>query len=236
VRTPRRYEPSPIYPGAFPQIVPKALHLENATSLALLESWSGAPAARAAAARMSSSMLVAVALAHEEALGAASRWAPYLELLPAAPPAPWLLPRDELEAAAAAALAAAPEVASSGSSAVGSSSAGGGGCSVEVWATAAAACRADMEAGAQAAVKMLAAASLAAQAASSSSGGSGADWLSPERLLWALGHVQSRSLGASGSSGLGKAATARGPLHTLPAPAGAAAVHRGAGAAPPWHP
>jgi hypothetical protein len=186
-------------------VVPKDLHLENTAALKLLESWMGPAAAADAAAGMSSAALVAVALAYEKALGAASRWAPYIASLPEEPPAPWLLPREALAAAAAAAIA-------------GRGGGGGeGGCTVSEWVAAAKARRSEVEEEVTRACLALADAAAAADAArhlgsrtAGSTSGSGGDtcgsWLTPPLLTWALAHVQSRSLGTAGSSGLGECA------------------------------
>ncbi|KAI8464964.1 MAG: hypothetical protein J3K34DRAFT_461663 [Monoraphidium minutum] len=172
-------------------VVPKDLHLENTTALRLLESWAGAAAAEDLAARMSSAMLVAVALAHEAALGPASRWAPYLASLPAQPPGPWLLPSDAVAAAAEAALARRPPNGGSG---------GGEADSVAAWVAAAAEYRRGVDEEVAAAAAVLAGAAAAAEAARARGGGGG--WLDAGLLTWALGHVESRSLGTAGSSGL----------------------------------
>lgn len=164
-------------------MVPKDLHLENGAALALLQGWFGPAAAAAAAARMTSAALVAVALAHEAGLGPASRWAPYIASLPAVPPGPWLLPAAQLPAAAEAAVAAHS------------------GQEVAEWVWAAEVYRRGVEEEVRCACEALADAAAAAAAADT---GGPAARITPESLTWALGHVQSRSLGTAGSSGLGE--------------------------------
>ncbi|GBF98672.1 hypothetical protein Rsub_11666 [Raphidocelis subcapitata] len=194
-------------------VVPAHLHLENGLALAQLQRWMGRDAADAAAAALSSAVLVAMALAHEAALGATSRWAPYTALLSPAPPSPWLLPRRELRHAAAEALAGAPrgscgdaQASGSGSGSSGGGDGGGGsgsgssGGGVAAWVSAAEAYRAEVDAEVARALELLAGAAAAADAAAVA--GQGGGWLSRELLTWAIGHVESRSLGTSGSSGL----------------------------------
>lgn len=201
------------------QVVPKALHLESATARRLLTEWGGDGFAADAAEALGDAMLVAVALAHEMARGSASMWAPYLESLPHAPPGPWMLRGAELRAAAAAALAAhAP---TSGLGATGGGGGGGGsgmgGGGVDTWVAAAEARGQATRAAVERACQQLAPAAAAAwrssggDRGSDSSVGSGdgphaptTSWLTPDALLRALGHVQSRSLGTPGSSGLGE--------------------------------
>jgi hypothetical protein len=188
----------------FHQVVPKTLHLENTAALQLLATWMGEEAAARAAEEMSSGMLVAVALAHEAALGRASRWAPYLATLPARPPSPWLLQGGELEAAAAAALAGRPNSSSSSGSSSSSSSTNSSSRSstgsVSEWVKAAEAYRLEVEGEVARACELLSEAAGRAEAARVN----GPSWLAPEPLAWALAQVESRSLGTAGSSGLGE--------------------------------
>ncbi|KAI8465087.1 MAG: hypothetical protein J3K34DRAFT_525640 [Monoraphidium minutum] len=105
--------------GGAPLRVPEALYMTAEEAAHILQArvdahareHGGAASAAAAAGGggpLASTALsrLALLLAHERSKGRASKWWPYIESLPAAPPAAWLLPAGELRARLAALAAA----------------------------------------------------------------------------------------------------------------------------------
>jgi hypothetical protein len=71
--------------------VPQDLQFTSKQALRIIEQHAGSALAATAAEQLSSSQLIAAALAHELQHAASSCWGPYVRTLPQQPPCPWLL-------------------------------------------------------------------------------------------------------------------------------------------------